>query len=109
MSLRRLFALVIALAVLIAPALTRVGEAYAAAPDHHSQMMTKGHCVIPADGDQDKSAKNSCCFKMCMAVAVETAMPSAVQPLQGSTNLPALRSFQVGTPAELATPPPRAA
>lgn len=109
MSVRRLFAALIALAVLFAPAITRVGEAYAAVPDHHTQMMTKGHCESPPDENQDKSADNSCCFQLCMAVATELSAPADRQPLLGSTETPALQSFLVGIPAELATPPPRAA
>ena len=109
MSVRRVFAALIALAVLFAPAITRVGEAYAAVPDHHTQMMTKGHCEAPPESDQDDSAKRNCCFELCMAVAAEPAAPAASQPILGSTNIPRLHSFQVGSPAELSTPPPRAA
>ena len=109
MSVRRLFAVLIALAVLFAPAMTRVGEAYAAVPDHHTQMMMKGHCEMQPDSDQDKFAESSCCFKMCMAVALDPTVPTSVQPLLGSSATPALQSFQVVSPAELATPPPRAA
>ena len=109
MSVRRLFAALIALAVLFAPAMTRVGEAYAAVPDHHAQMMMKGHCESPPDGNQDKGAEKSCCFQMCMAVAAGLAETSLSQPLLGGTNTPTLQSFAVGTPAEIATPPPRAA
>ena len=109
MSVRRLFAVVIALAVLLAPAMTRVGEAYAAVPDHHAQMMMKGHCESPPDADQDKKAGMSCCFQMCMAVTADLAVPPAPEVLLGVTGAPALQSLPIGTPAELATPPPRAA
>lgn len=109
MSLRTLFLALVALAVLSAPALTRLGEAYAAVPDHHAQMMTKGHCESPPDKDGDRSADNSCCFQMCMAVATEPTAPLAHQLLLSGTETPALQSFPIGTPAELATPPPRAA
>ena len=109
MSVRRLFAALIALAVLIAPALTRVGEANAAVPDHHAQMMMKGHCESAPDTDQDKKADQSCCFKMCMAVAADLGDLPAVRPLLAGTNPPALQSFPIGSPAEIATPPPRAA
>ena len=109
MSVRRLFAALIALAVLFAPAMTRVGEAYAAVPDHHAQMMMKGHCESAPDADQDKKADQSCCFKMCMAVAADLGDLLAARPLLASTNPPALQSFPIGSPAEIATPPPRAA
>lgn len=44
MSIRTLFAMLVAVAVLFAPALTRAGEAFAAVPDHHMQTMESGHC-----------------------------------------------------------------
>ena len=109
MSLRPLFLALVAIAVLLAPALTRLGEAYAAVPDHHAQMMTKGHCESPPDEDVDRSTDNSCCSKMCMAVAAEPTAPLAPQALVGRTGTTTLQSFLIGTPAELATPPPRAA
>lgn len=109
MSIRRFFAVVTALALLMAPAITRVGEVNAAVPDHHAQMMTKGHCEAAPNGEQDKSTDKSCCFQLCMAVAAEPVKPTALQALLGSATTPALQSFQVGSPAELATPPPRAA
>ena len=109
MSVRRLFAALIALAVLLAPAITGVGEAYAAVPDHHAQMMMKGHCESAPDADQDKKADQSCCFKICLAVAVDLGDLPAGRPLLAGTNPPALQSFPIGSPAEIATPPPRAA
>lgn len=109
MSVRRLLAALIALAVLFAPAMTRVGEAYAAVPDHHAQMMAKGHCETAPDGDQDKPADKSCCFELCMAIAAEPAAPAALQPMVGDTKTSSLHRFVVGAPAELATPPPRTA
>jgi hypothetical protein len=95
MSVRRLFAVVIALAVLLAPAMTRVGEAYAAVPDHHAQMMMKGHCESPPDADQDKKAGMSCCFQMCMAVAADLAVPLAPEALLGVIGTPALQSLPI--------------
>ena len=108
-SIRALFAALVALAVLFAPSLTRIGEASAAVPDHDVQMMTKGHCEkAPAD-DHEKSVEMSCCVQMCMAVAVEPTAPFSPEPVLGSTKTPKLQSFLVGAPAEIATPPPRAA
>lgn len=110
MTVRRLFAILIALAVLFAPAMTRVGEAQAAVPDHHAQMMTKGHCDTVPAGDQEQARdSNSCCVQLSMAVAAEPARPAASQPLLGASRVAALENFRTGTPAELATPPPRAA
>jgi hypothetical protein len=46
---------------------------------------------------------------MCMAVAADLGDLPAVRPLLAGTNPPALQSFPIGSPAEIATPPPRAA
>ena len=109
--MQKLFALMIAIAVLLAPAFTGAGEAFAAVPDHHAQMMTKGHCDTAPVGEQeqDKSADHGCCVQLCMAVAAQPASPLAHQPILGIAGLPALENFMLGTPAEIATPPPRAA
>ena len=109
--MQNFFALMVAIAVLLAPAFTRAGEAFAAVPDHHAQMMTKGHCDTAPDGgqEQDKSTDHGCCVQLCMAVAAQPTAPPDHQPILGITGVPALESFMLGTPAEIATPPPRAA
>ena len=109
MSVRRLFAVLIALAVFLAPTMTRFSEAYAAVPDHHSQMMTKGHCEKAPDEEQEQPVKISCCVQTCMAVAAEPAAPLSPPPILGSAKIPDLHSFLIRAPAEIATPPPRAA
>lgn len=109
MSVQKLFAIFIALAVLIAPTLTRAGEAFAAVPDHQTQMMEKGHCDSPPDAGHNKKAGMTCCFQMCMAVAAELAVPLVPEAMLGVTGTAALQIFRIGTPAELATPPPRTA
>ena len=108
-SIRALFAALVALAVLFAPSVTRVGEAWAAVPDHHAQMMSKGHCEKAAGDEREMPVDTSCCVQMCMAVAVEPAAPFSPEPVLGSTKTPELQNFLVGLPAEIATPPPRAA
>ena len=108
-SIRALFAALVALAVLFAPSLMRIGEASAAVPDHHAQMMSKGSCEKPSGDKQEKSGGMNCCVQMCMAVAAEPAAPFSPEPVLGSTKTPRLQSFLVGAPAEIATPPPRAA
>ena len=109
MGIRALFAILIAIAVLVAPALTGVNMARAAVPGP-AQMMDKGHCDPGDDGEQNDAAdKISCCGEICMAVAVTPGSNALTEHLRGSLPIPTLRSFQTGAPAELATPPPRAA
>jgi len=107
----------VAVAVLFAPALTRAGEAFAAVPDHHAQMMESGHCKAPpshsADpdrqSDQDKAAGQSCCISMCMAVAAAPPEPAESAAMHGSAaTFPLTRQYH-GCVAEIATPPPRLA
>lgn len=114
MSIRTLFAMVVTLAVLFAPALTRASEASAAVPDHHVQMMESGHCKsAPAqsgdDTSSDEAAGKSCCISMCMAVAVVPAIPTKSVSVHGPAATFAPANQYRGRIAELATPPPRLA
>ena len=117
MSLRTLFAALVAIAVLFAPALTRAGEALAAVPDHHAQMMANGHCKMapshsPDDGkssDRDKAAGMNCCISMCMAVAVTPAAVPQSEILHEPAATFSLTHQYHGCIAEIATPPPRLA
>jgi hypothetical protein len=107
MSIRRLFAFVLALSVLFAPGIT--GAAMAAAPHHNMAMMEAGHCQAPASGSRhhDQSDGKSCCVSMCMALAVAPSAPA--EALQQRREMPQFASPQAyhGLPAEIATPPPR--
>lgn len=115
MSIRTVFAILVAVAVLFTPALTRAGEAFAAVPDHHAQMMAKGFCKTSpshsGDGsssDHDKAGMN-CCISMCMAVAV--APPAAAQSEilhEAAATFPLTHQYH-GCISEIATPPPRLA
>ena len=110
-SIQKLFAILVALAVLFAPAMTATGKAFAAMPDHHAQMMEPGHCQMPPSDtvDHDEAAAKTCCISMCMAFAIPPSDPS---PLEAILTAPAVyseRTFQLGLPAEIATPPPRSA
>jgi hypothetical protein len=110
MSIRNLFAILVAVAVVFAPAFMSVGMAQAAVPDHHAQMTEKGHCDPANDEDQNKPAGTmACCGAMCMAVAVTASTMALAEPLLGSLPVARLHAFRTGVPAELATPPPRAA
>ena len=109
--MQKLFAIFIALAVLFAPQFSRAGEAVAAVPDHHMQMMDGGHCQMPSSdsGDQDASPGKECCISMCMAVAITPPVPLSHEEVRSAPAVSTARTFLVGVPAETATPPPRSA
>lgn len=115
-SIRKLFAMLVAVAVLFAPAVTGMSAAFAAVPDHHMQMMSTGHCKSMAAAEnsdqpsgEDSKAGKPCCMAMCLAVAVSPAAIEASPSLIGIASVPRLQNFLIGVPAEIATPPPRAA
>lgn len=109
MGIRKLFAIMVAVAVLFAPAFASVGMASAAVPPDQAEMMEKGHCESAGGEQPDEPADMSCCGAMCMAVAVTPSGIALAKPLNTSVPVAKLHSFQTGSPAELATPPPRAA
>lgn len=107
--------MVLALAVLFAPSLTRAGEAFAAVPDHQMQMMDSGHCNSapshsggndePPGGDE--AGAKSCCMSMCMGVATVASAPPEKLVLHGPAPTLALATQYRGRIAEIATPPPK--
>jgi hypothetical protein len=108
MSIRKLLAILVAVAVLFAPAFVAAGIASAAVPDHHVQMMQNGHCQMPpSSGDHQKMPAKNCCMAMCMAVALSPQAPLLEKEVQRSAVVSTVRAFRVGQPAEIATPPPR--
>ena len=109
MSISKLFAILVALAVLLAPAFTRAGEAFASVPDHHAQMMQTGECHAPESGgpDEDKAPAKSCCISMCMAVAMMPAAPIKDSPLKPQPAVSAIPALHLSHLGEIATPPPR--
>ena len=111
MGMQKLFAILVALAVLFAPAFTRAGAAYAAPADHHSQMMEAGHCkTAPADGGEDQSEPaQTCCISMCMAVAIAPTVAASHEAVRGAPPAIAAETFRLSLPPEIATPPPRSA
>ena len=107
MSIRKLFTLLLALAVLVAPDVT--SAAMAASPHHDMAMMEAGHCQSPASGGahHDKMDGKSCCIAMCMALAVAPSIPTEpMPPRQQLAGFMAPNAYH-GLPAEIATPPPR--
>ena len=110
MRIRKLLAILVAVAMLSAPSLTDAGMAQAAVPEQHAQMVEKGHCDPASVAKQNKAIDQmSCCGAMCMAVAVTPGASPLTTGLLGNRPVSRLHSFRSGVPAELATPPPRAA
>ena len=110
--IRKLLAALLALSVAFAPAAALAAGAPAAS-HNRSQLMEAGHCTAVPGGEQDKgshdkSAKN-CCIAMCMAVAVAPANAAGGGLPHRLTAMSRAPAFLTGHPAELATPPPRAA
>lgn len=107
-SIRKLFAIVLALAVLFAPGVT--GAAMAAAPHRDMAMMEAGHCQMPPSksAHHDPADGKSCCISMCMALAVAPSAPAeALAPRQQLAEFALPKTYH-GLHAEIATPPPRA-
>ena|SRR6266540_683833 len=107
MSIGKLFAILVALSVLIAPGVS--GAAMAASPHHKMQVMEAGHCEAPpaSSGSRDKMAGKSCCISMCEAVAVEPSAPTAISLLRRHMAQFAIPRTYHGHLSEIATPPPR--
>ena len=110
-SIRPLFAILIAFAMLFAPLAMQSGAAMAMAPaDHNAQMMETGHCSEqPAKSHNGKMVDKSCCAAMCAAVAVAPAVTTEPDTYARTVDRPAPDQFQRSYLAELPTPPPRRA
>ena len=110
-SLRPLFATLIAFAMLFAPLALQSGAAMAMAPgDHHAQMTETNHCgEQPAKSHDGKTVDKSCCAAMCTAIAVAPTPMSEPQVFASSIERPSLIQFNHSFLAELPTPPPRLA
>ena len=106
-SIRKLFAILVALSVLLAPAVT--GAAMAAAPHHDMQMLEGGHCQAPPSkpADHEKMGGKNCCISMCTAVAIAPSAPADnAEPRRQIAQFVPPRTYR-GLLAEIATPPPR--
>lgn len=109
-SLRSIFAILIALAMLFAPVAMPMGAMAMAPANEHSQMMASEHCRDQTSSDRDiKESGKSCCVAMCAAVAVAPASSLEPQVFARAVDRPSLIQFIHGYLAELATPPPRRA
>jgi len=107
-TIRTLFALFAALAVLIAPLSSPAYAAVAAGHDHHAQMAADGHCKIKPNSDsKDKAPAKDCCVATCASLAVA---PSGTERELEPRPEPAIFTFathRLGYLGEIATPPPR--
>lgn len=111
-SFRGLLQALLALAVLLAPvAANAMDQSMAAMSSHHQQASASKHCSGPSEtgSKHDKAPGKTCCASMCMAVAV--TRPGASAEGLAAPSLPAFSSpvSLIGSPGELATPPPRLA
>ena len=107
--IQKLFAVLVAVAVLFAPAFSRAGEAFAAVPNHHEQMMEAGACHAPTSdsGDQQKAPAKSCCISMCMGITITPAAPVSDTQLKPEPAVFAVPTLHLSYFGEIATPPPR--
>ena len=110
-SMSKIFAILIAAAMLFAPLAMQSGSAMAAMPsDHHAEMMSADHCEgQPATDEDSKSADKPCCAALCAAVAIATGSPVEPAVFAPAVERPALEHFRHGILAKLPTPPPRLA
>lgn len=110
-SLRPLFAILIAVGMLFAPFAMQSGSVMAMAPaDHHAQMMEKGHCGYQSTkGTDGQTMDKSCCVTMCSAVALTAVSPIELLEFGRVADRPSLEQFRHSYLAKLATPPPRRA
>jgi hypothetical protein len=106
-SIRRFFAVFVALSVLFAPGMAASAMA---APSHHGMAaMNAGHCDAPGSeqGDHGKMASKACCVSMCMALAVAPAGPAEISKPRRQVTQFAIPPIYHGTQGEIATPPPK--
>jgi hypothetical protein len=110
-SIQRLFAILIAAAMLFAPFALQSGSAMAAMPaDHRVHIESKGHCQEqPHTGTDSQSSEMACCPAMCAGIAVEPLAPFAPVAFARPAERPADIQFGHGFLAKLPTPPPRPA
>jgi hypothetical protein len=109
-SIGKLFAILFALAVVLAPVAANASAAVALPGGMQMAMMDQaGHCQMTPHGDagHHQSDGKSCCVSMCMAVAVAPSVPDQASPVREQIVQFAPAKSYRGLPAEIATPPPR--
>jgi hypothetical protein len=108
-SAHRLFAILVAFALLFAPSMTTAAMG-GPASGHQMPMMDRGsHCQMPVGGSSDhhKSDAKSCCVWMCMALAVRPQSAAAIGIVPQAPPRFSAAPAPVGYLGEIATPPPR--
>lgn len=110
-SIRPLFGIFIAFAMLFAPVALQSGAAMAMAPtDHQAQMAGSGHCgEQPAKSHDGKMVDKSCCAAMCVAAAVVPTVTLEPHAHARQIARTVSNQFHHSFLAELPTPPPRVA
>ena len=110
-SISKVFAILIAVAMLFAPFAMQSGSAMAAVPsDRYALVMSTAHCEgQPATDKDGKSADMPCCTAMCAALALPPVSPADPVAIACSVERPPLKQFLHGFLAKLPTPPPRLA
>jgi hypothetical protein len=109
MSIRKVFAVLVALSVLFAPSAAAAAH-QAAMSGQHMHMMEMGHCDgLPSKGDHDKAPGTSCCISMCMAVGISPQGPVSSVQVEDANSYFAVATSWHGYLGEIATPPPRSA
>jgi len=109
MALRTFVALLIGLAMALAPlGMPAMAEAASPAMHHGDMASTGGHCdqQQPQPDPQHKAPDKNCCAAMCIAVVVPFGAPELVQ-YHPSRERPASDLDRRGFLAEIATPPPK--
>lgn len=108
-TLRPIFAILVALGLLFTPFGMGSASAMAAPADHHAQMMKSGHCGDQPSKKDGKAMDKSCCVAMCSAIAVAPTMTPEPHVFTMSPDLPSIAQFHHSYLAKLPTPPPRGA
>ncbi len=111
-SLRGLLQALLALAVLLAPVTANaMDRSMAVASSHHQQASASEHCSGSSETrtQHDKGPGKTCCASMCMAVGMTPAAGSAEVAVVPSAPTSSPPASLLGSPGELATPPPRLA
>ncbi len=108
-SIRPVFAVLIALAMVFAPFAMQSGSARAALPgDHHAEAMGTANCP-GKQGKADQGVDHSCCAAMCAAITLAPAVAADLPMVVRGDNQPATEQFGRSHLAKLPTPPPRIA
>ncbi|MCL6740945.1 hypothetical protein LZ518_07350 [Sphingomonas sp. RB56-2] len=108
MIIRRLFALVLTIAMTLAPLGMPAMAEVTTPASHHDAMTSSGHCDQQVPDKHHKAADKNCCVAMCIAVVIPANM-TELPFYHVSRERPASDLDRRGFLGEIATPPPRSA